>query len=86
MKYDHVDKKTGISLSRDVYAEHFAESGDIKTNYMVQLYGDTILEGEDAQELADQLMKINDRLYKIADFLRRKNAPRGTIDEPNGDK
>lgn len=85
MKYDHIDKKTGLSLSKNVYAEHFADVGDIKTNYMVQLYGDTILEGEDPVKMADQIMKITDRLYMIADFLRRKNAHRGTIDEPNGD-
>jgi len=86
MKYGHEDKKTGLSLDRDVYAEHFSDPGDIKFNYMIKLYGDTILESEDPVKLANELMKINERIYMIADFLRRKNAPRPTIDEPSGDK
>ena len=86
MRYGHVDKKTGIELDRDVYADHFAEPGDIKTNYMIRIHGDTILEGSDPIKLANQLMKMYERLYMISDFLRRKNAIRGTIAEPSGDK
>ena len=86
MQYGKEDKKTGIGLSRDVYAEHFAEPGDIKTNYMITFSGDVLLEGEDPKKLADQIMKINERMYKIADFLRRIGSKRPTSDEPTGDK
>ena len=86
MKYGHVDKKTGISLERDIYAEHFAEPGDLKTHYTVRFYGLTILEQNDPQKLADQLMKVNERLYMIAQFLRSKGTPRPTAEEPTGDK
>ncbi|PWU11641.1 MAG: hypothetical protein C5B47_00605 [Verrucomicrobia bacterium] len=60
MKYGHEDKKTGIGLRKDVYADHFAAPSDIKTNYMVTLYGDTILEGENPKELAKQIYAIGD--------------------------
>lgn len=75
MKYGHEDKKTGISLHRDVYAEQFADAGDIKTNYMIKFHGDTLLEGEDPRELAKDLMSIINRLHVLAYFLRRKGSP-----------
>jgi hypothetical protein len=86
MKYGHEDKKTGIGLYRDCYAEQFADPGDIKSTYSVRIHGDLILEGQDPVKLAKELMKINDRLYVIADFLRRKGASRPSFNDPTGDK
>jgi hypothetical protein len=86
MRYGYVDKKTGISLDKDVYAEHFAEPDDIKTNYMIKLYGDVILEGEDSKALSRDIMNVIERLHMVADFLRRVGASRGTVNEPSGDK
>jgi hypothetical protein len=61
-----------VSLLRDVYADHFAGPSDIKTNYMVEVFGDIIDEDEDAKALAKRLKKISQRLLAISKFLEKK--------------
>ena len=86
MKYGHVDKRTGISLDKDVYAEHFADPGDIKINYMIKFYGDTIIEEENPKKLAADLMKMGERFYILANFLNRIGMSSPSFNEPTGDK
>jgi hypothetical protein len=72
MIYGKTHTRTGVELDRDVYAEQFADPGDIITNYKVSLSGDVILESEDRLELARDLVAIAKRFEMIAKFLRRK--------------
>jgi hypothetical protein len=62
----------GVKLERDVFADQFAEPGDVRTNYMVYLHLDVIDEDEDKKALAKRLLKYADRLVKIANFLNGK--------------
>ena len=84
MKYGQEDKKSGLGLSRDVYAEHFAEPGDIKTNYMLTFHGDVLLENEDSKNMADDIYSMIERLHTIRNFLIKKNAPKSK--KYDGDK
>ena len=87
MKYGHADKKTGISLHRDVYFEQFAERGDKpKITYSLKIHGDTVIESNNPKKMANQIMNMNQRMYGIADFLRRVGVATGPRDEPSGDK
>lgn len=69
MKYNEVID--GVKLEKDVWAEQFADPGDIKQNYMVSINGEFIDEDLNSSELADRLLLIADRLTKIANFLNR---------------
>lgn len=84
MKYGQEDKKSGIGLSRDVFADHFAGPEDIRTNYMLTFHGDVLLEDENSQQLADDIYNMIERLNTIRNFLIRKNAPKSK--KYNGDK
>lgn len=86
MKYGHEDKKAGIGLSRDVYAEQFAEPGDIKTNYMVTHHGEVMLESENPEQLAKEVYAMIERLHTVYSHLNRIGMKRPTADDPTGDK
>lgn len=85
MKYGHEDKKTGVKLNRDVYAEHFADPGDIKTNYTVSIHGDVVLEGEDSKRIAECLYSLINRLHMVRNHLLRIGRKKASPDEPSGD-
>lgn len=70
MKYFH--KIDGIELKKDIYSEQFAESADIKSNFMVFINSDCIDEDEDKKALAKRLLAYSKRLEKMARFLGRK--------------
>lgn len=82
MKYGQ--EKDGLGLSKDVFAEQFADPGDIQTNYMLTFHGDVLLEDESASNLASDIYKMIDRLHTIRNFLLRKNALKSK--KYNGDK
>lgn len=84
MKYGFEDK-SGLGLNRDVYAEQFADPGDIKTKYILTFCGDCLLESKDPQVLAKNIYKMIERLHTIRDHLRRIGRPRASSDEPSGD-
>jgi hypothetical protein len=71
MKYRQEVK--GVMLEKSVYAEQFAEPGDIKIDYTVRLHGDVIDEDVDKKALATRLLGYSDRLIKIANFLKGKD-------------
>lgn len=75
MKYDH--EIDGVQLRRDVFADQFADAGDIRTRYWVEIYGDTIAESEDPKEIAQLLERVAKRLQKIATFLNSKKWQAG---------
>ncbi len=71
MKYNHKDKKASIGLSRDCYAEQFADPGDIRFNYMVTHHGEVILEDENPRKLAKQVYAMIERLHVIYAHLNK---------------
>lgn len=76
MKYG--SDKYGVALNRDVYAEHFADSVDIKIDYMVHFHDHCVDEDKNPKALAKRLRQYSKRLLQIANFLdkigRKKNA------------
>ena len=86
MKYGHEDKKSGIALLRDVYADQFASADDIKTRYMIALHGDVIIEGHNPQQLSDYIYDLIERLHTVRDHLRRIGKKRSSTSQPTGDK
>ena len=74
MKYGHeIDR---VELIRDCYAEQFAEPGDLKYNFIVKLYGSTIIEEHSPQKLGKELKRIAKRLDSIANFLLKMKGRR----------
>lgn len=86
MKYNSKDKKTGIALKRDVFADQFAEPNDIRINYMITMYDDILIEGENTKELAKNVYNIIERLHIIYSHLNKIGAKRSNFNNPTGDK
>lgn len=61
-----------VVVNRDVYGEHF--SPDIKINYMISVFGDVIVEGENPKELAKELKKISQQLEKWSNHFARMKS------------
>jgi len=82
----HYNKEIyGITLKRDVYAEHFAEPGDIEIEYALDFCGCVVDEDENPRALAKRIHKYALRLSKIANFLEKigsKNANTKTSKAP----
>lgn len=70
MKYDH--EIDGVQLRRDVFADQFADAGDLRTRYWVEIFGQTIIESEVPSEIVNELNRVANRLQKVAEFLSKK--------------
>lgn len=85
MKYGEMHTASGVSVHRDVYAEQFAEPGDLKYNYWVEIHGDCIAESESREHLATQLRRICKRLQGIANSLDHHSRTK-PMSKPNQQK
>lgn len=70
MKYGQEVNK--VEVNKDVYAEQFSGPEDIETNYMVNICGEVVIEGEDPLLISTELRGMIDQLDKWERFFRKK--------------
>lgn len=65
MEYDK--ERNGVEVVRDHYSEHFSPT--VKINYMVNINGMCVVEGENTKDLSKELEGMSEQLLKWSRHL-----------------